>query len=143
MQPGLPERIVPATVDRLVEHVRVVTAEALESLTTYGWPGNVRELQNVMAGLAVLAPARGVVAVGHVEQVLGETAVTMPPPASLDGARADWERGMLAAALARHDGRRTAAARELGLTRQGLAKALKRLNVDVESARSRRVTGAA
>jgi transcriptional regulator with GAF, ATPase, and Fis domain len=35
----------------------------------------------------------------------------------------------VAAALARHGGRRSAAARELGLTRQGLAKAIKRLGL--------------
>jgi transcriptional regulator with GAF, ATPase, and Fis domain len=35
----------------------------------------------------------------------------------------------VAAALARHAGRRSAAARELGLTRQGLAKAIKRLGL--------------
>jgi DNA-binding NtrC family response regulator len=39
---------------------------------------------------------------------------------------------MIAAALVRHAGRRTAAASELGLTRQGLTKALRRLGLAAE-----------
>ena len=36
-----------------------LTHGVLTALTRYPWPGNVRELQNVMAALAVAAPARG------------------------------------------------------------------------------------
>jgi transcriptional regulator with GAF, ATPase, and Fis domain len=49
---------------------------------------------------------------------------------SLEGARRVCERKTVAAALARHAGRRTAAARELGLTRQGLAKIIRRLHIE-------------
>jgi transcriptional regulator with GAF, ATPase, and Fis domain len=49
---------------------------------------------------------------------------------SLDAARRVFERGQVAAALARHAGHRSAAAHELGLTRQGLAKAMKRLGLE-------------
>jgi DNA-binding NtrC family response regulator len=44
-------------------------------------------------------------------------------------ARLAFERRMVTASLARHAGHRSAAARELGLSRQGLAKAIKRLGV--------------
>jgi transcriptional regulator with GAF, ATPase, and Fis domain len=87
-----------------------------------------------MAALVVSAPARGRVSARHVDQVLAHTAQTArslsPPVRSLDSARADCERRTVAAALARHGGRRASAARELGLTRQGLAKAIKRLRLD-------------
>src|SRR5436190_16425615 len=39
----------------------VLGQAALAALARYDWPGNVRELQNVLASLAVSAPARGVV----------------------------------------------------------------------------------
>jgi transcriptional regulator with GAF, ATPase, and Fis domain len=48
---------------------------------------------------------------------------------SLEVARQVAERRAVAAALARHGGRRVPAAQELGLTRQGLTKALRRLGL--------------
>jgi two-component system response regulator HydG len=107
----------------------VLGPDALARLSKHPWPGNVRELQNVMAALAVLAPARGRIAERHVGHVLSDAAPA-PLPASLDSARLSCERREVAAALARNGGRRTAAARDLGLTRQGLAKAIKRLQLD-------------
>jgi DNA-binding NtrC family response regulator len=47
----------------------------------------------------------------------------------LDAARRVFERRLVAATMARHAGRRSAAAQELGLTRQGLAKTLRRLGL--------------
>ncbi len=110
----------------------VLGPDAIARLVRHPWPGNVRELQNVMAALAVAAPARGRVSARHVEHVLAETgrAAVPIPVRSLDSARLDCERRAVLAALARHAGRRAPAARELGLTRQGLAKAIKRLRVD-------------
>jgi DNA-binding NtrC family response regulator len=106
--------------------------DAIARLARYSWPGNVRELQNVIAALAVSAPARGRVTARHVERVLAATGCGPGLPArSLDSARLDCERRTIAAALARHGGRRAPAARELGLSRQGLSKAIKRLQVVV------------
>ena len=109
----------------------VLTPDALATLCRHHWPGNVRELQNVIAALAVLAPARGRVTARHVAQALESAgAIASPDPCvPLEDARRLFEQRTVAAALARHGGRRTAAARELGLTRQGLAKALRRLGL--------------
>jgi transcriptional regulator with PAS, ATPase and Fis domain len=91
----------------------------------------VRELQNAVSALMVVAPARGRVTTRHVDLVLAESGRTPTVPIrSLDSARLDCERRTVAAALARHGGRRSAAARELGLTRQGLAKAIRRLGIE-------------
>ena len=106
----------------------VLAPDAMASLCRHRWPGNVRELQNVLSALAVLAPVRGRISARHVAQALGDSNAR-PAVAKLGQARATAERQTVAAALARHGGRRTAAARDLGLTRQGLTKAIKRLGI--------------
>lgn len=107
----------------------VLAPDAMAALSRHVWPGNIRELHNVIAGLALAAPARGRVTARLVAQVLGDRERQDTKIVPLDAARRDLERRLVAAALARHAGRRSAAASELGLTRQGLAKAMKRLGV--------------
>ena len=51
------------------------------------------------------------------------------PGVRLEAARRTFERRIVLGALTRHGGRRHAAADELGLTRQGLAKAIRRLGL--------------
>jgi DNA-binding NtrC family response regulator len=107
-----------------------LSPSALSALCHHRWPGNVRELQNVVSALVVAAPGRGSVGARDVYQVLGRgAAATDAGGVSLDRARLGCERRVIAAALARHGGRRSAAARELGLSRQGLAKAMRRLGL--------------
>ena len=104
--------------------------DAVARLTRHAWPGNVRELQNVVAGLVVAAPGLGRVTARHVDQVLSQVAVASEMPGVRLGiARRTFERRVITAALVRHAGRRGAAAVELGLSRQGLTKALRRLGL--------------
>ena len=106
-------------------------ADALAALCRHSWPGNVRELQNAVAGLVVAAPARGRVTERHVRQVLSMAASGQAgdEAVSLEAARQLAERRAVTSALARHGGRRSAAASELGISRQGLTKALRRLGL--------------
>jgi len=97
---------------------------ALRALAAYAWPGNVRELQNVMAALAVAAPSRGRVPPSLLPARIREQ---QPRPPTLAAVRAACEREAVRAALARAAGCRAGAARELGLTRQGLLKTMRRL----------------
>jgi transcriptional regulator with PAS, ATPase and Fis domain len=99
----------------------------LAALARYHWPGNVRELQNVLSALAVEAPARG-----QVRAALIPAAISGATPVSsgrLSAARMQWERRFVEVALARAGGSRSRAARELGLSRQGLLKVLERLRL--------------
>jgi two-component system response regulator HydG len=104
----------------------------LAVLAAHDWPGNARELQNAVAAIAVSAPARGLVRADDVTPTW-RTAPT-PPPASLDAARRSFETAFVRAALARCGHRPSAAARELGVTRQGLSKLMGRLGLRNASA---------
>jgi transcriptional regulator with GAF, ATPase, and Fis domain len=102
----------------------------LAALARYHWPGNVRELQNVIAALAVEAPVRGQVRAATLPAII--TGVAAVQSGRLNEARSQWERRFVEVALARAGGSRTRAARELGLTRQGLLKVLVRLRLAPE-----------
>jgi DNA-binding NtrC family response regulator len=104
--------------------------DAVAALCRHDWPGNVRELQNVVAALVVDAPARGRTGARVVAKVLDVSKSEREPAVvPLGHARTTCERQTVASALARHAGRRAPAARDLGLTRQGLAKAMRRLGL--------------
>jgi DNA-binding NtrC family response regulator/tetratricopeptide (TPR) repeat protein len=103
--------------------------DTLAALARYDWPGNVRELQNVVSALAVYAPRRGRVGVSALPPAIA-AAVSARPPASLDEARRTFERQFVSAALAQAGGHHVRAAGALGVSRQGLAKLIKRLGLD-------------
>ena len=105
----------------------------MTSLSRYHWPGNVRELQNVMAGMAVSAPARGQLRVNQLPPVIA--GATGPSTTRLADAREQFERRFIELALARAGGRRAGAARELGLSRQGLLKMMARLGIEARHVR--------
>lgn len=101
--------------------------DALATLARYDWPGNVRELQNVVASMAVHAPRRGRITAAAVPPHVARAATS--PGASFEAARTEFERRFLRAALARAAGHPGRAARDLGVSRQGLAKMMKRLGL--------------
>jgi len=104
----------------------LLSAATVAALAHYNWPGNVRELQNVLAALAVRASRRGLVP----PDALPACFQRAPPPAlRLTAARRTFDEQFVRAALVRNGGRRSHTARELGVTRQGLAKLLARLGV--------------
>lgn len=102
--------------------------QALAALRRYHWPGNVRELQNVTARMVVAAPRRGSVGLDALPAAIRDCADTVPQ--TLADARLAFERRFVQSALARNGGRPGAAAGELGLSRQGLSKLLKRIALD-------------
>jgi len=106
----------------------VLMHSTITALARYQWPGNVRELQNVMAALAVAAPARGQVRPSMLPRVI--TGAALVTATRLTDAREQFERRFIEVALARAGGRRARAAREMGLSRQGFLKMLARLGLD-------------
>jgi DNA-binding NtrC family response regulator len=111
-----------------VETRAVLTHGLITALSHYHWPGNVRELQNVMSALAVAAPVRGQVRASLLPHAI--TGVTVTTSMRLADARQQFEGRFIEAALARAGGRRARAARELGLSRQGLLKIMMRLGIN-------------
>ena len=104
-----------------------LAAPTLASLARYHWPGNVRELQNVAARLAVDAPRRGAIGPEALPTPIREQAESSSE--TLVAARLAFDRRFVRAALVRTGGRPGAAASELGLSRQGLTKLIKRLEI--------------
>ena len=104
-----------------------LTHAVLSALARYHWPGNVRELQNVMSALAVEAPARGLVRPSLLPAAISGAAALSAT--RLADAREQFERRFLQVALARAGGSRSRAARELGISRQGLLKLIARLGI--------------
>ncbi|MEO6057536.1 MAG: sigma-54 dependent transcriptional regulator [Gemmatimonadales bacterium] len=139
--PPLRERLedLPALVAHLAERVRprqapAFTPEALEALAGYGWPGNVRELANLIERLIILsgqtidAPAVRQVLRGGAPPPLGAAALGRPLGEALD----DFERGLIAAALAQAEGNVSEAARVLQTDRANLYRRMRRLRLDRE-----------
>jgi two-component system response regulator HydG len=124
--PLLADHVWRAAATRVGSHA-TLTHGVLSALARYHWPGNVRELQNVLAGVAVSAPARGQVKAALLPPSI--TGAVSPSTTRLTEAREQFERRFIELALARAGGRRTRAARELGLSRQGLLKMMARLGL--------------
>jgi transcriptional regulator with PAS, ATPase and Fis domain len=111
-----------------------ITAEALCALAGYGWPGNVRELEHEVRRLVYLCPD------GHPvdwpmlsDRILissrDEEADAPPSSLTLETSVDHLERRLIRAALARTRGSRSAAARALGISRNGLAMKMERLGL--------------
>jgi DNA-binding NtrC family response regulator/tetratricopeptide (TPR) repeat protein len=102
--------------------------ETVAALARYDWPGNVRELQNAIASLAVHAPHRGRILPSMLPSHLARAGVS--EGTTFESAREEFERRFVRAALAQANGHRARAARSLGVTRQGLAKMMRRLKIE-------------
>jgi transcriptional regulator with AAA-type ATPase domain len=91
---------------------------AAQRLLRHAWPGNVRELEHAMERVAALATGP-CVEPGDLPDDVGEA--TPAPTGTLQ----QRERGAILAALARHGGRRSAAAAELGISASTLYRRLR------------------
>jgi transcriptional regulator with GAF, ATPase, and Fis domain len=110
-----------------------ITPEAMQRLSAHPWPGNVRQLENEVQRLLVMA--------GDPIDVRDLSVVTSSPTAddlsdaTLSGSLAlrehvdHLERRLIKAALARTEDNQTRAAIELGVSRYGLQKMMKRLGL--------------
>jgi len=137
--PALRERLedLPALVAYLAERVRPrhaasFTPAALEALAAYPWPGNVRELANLVERLSILSGPT--VDAGAVRQVLRSgqpgSGPAVVPGRPLSEALDDYERALIAAALAQAEGNVAEAARVLQTDRANLYRRIRRLGLE-------------
>ena len=144
--PPLRERT--ADVPLLVEHARQLLArrsgivaphfgaQALAALQMYGWPGNVRELLNIVERLSILHSGAHVEA-ADVRRVLpGGGGPNAAVPGYVDGDRRplryrldDYERSLIAGALAATSGNVAEAGRRLQTDRANLYRRMRRLGL--------------
>jgi Nif-specific regulatory protein len=141
-----PLREVPEDISLLANHflekccaaaqtdLKEFTPGALERLTRYDWPGNARQLQNEVRRL--VASVRGKTISedqldGAIRSTAGKAPAVEQPAAarSLPEAVEALERRMIEAALRESKGNKQKAAQALGLSRQGLIKKIKRLEL--------------
>lgn len=121
-----------------------ITGPALRALLRYDWPGNVRqlchELEQAIARI-LQEPAPTIDRRDLSDTILEsinksttmphtESAWSLPANQNLDDVLAMTEKAFIEQALFEHRGRVTTTAEALGLSRQGLYKKMKRLNID-------------
>jgi Nif-specific regulatory protein len=112
---------------------RGFSQEAGEALRAYEWPGNVRELENeVQRGLLQCGDG-DFIGVEHLSARLHKSSGLLgrvrPPEGSLKEMMAAVEQRLLVDALSAHKGNKTATAKSLSITREGLHKKLKRYGI--------------
>ena len=105
-----------------------LSASVLAVLAGHPWPGNARELQNAVAAIAAAGPTRGLVTRDDLPEPWSGC-VDLPTPRTLAEARRAFERAFVAQTVERVGARPGVVARELGVTRQGLAKLTTRLGL--------------
>ena len=123
------------------KNMRGISRSALAALIDYDWPGNIRELRNQVQRAMLICEPNGLLDASHFElepptHLLPRAPDTVTvqsrpnePLAPLQLQVESLERSAISRALVQCNGNRSAAARRLGITRNGLALKLRRLGL--------------
>jgi two-component system response regulator AtoC len=116
-----------------LSYVPELDPASMAALTNYSWPGNVRELRNVVERSLMLSP-RGTMSIASLELTEDEQdwayRLRFPESQSLNEVIEEAKRAVIVEALRRSAGKRQAAARLLGISRNALFHHMKSLSVD-------------
>jgi two-component system NtrC family response regulator len=104
------------------------SADALRAIVAHTWPGNVREMQNRIRRAVIMADGKRVTA----EDMELAGVLTTPGRATLKEVRESTERELVQEALRRHQGKISAAALELGISRPTLYELMEKLGIAKE-----------
>lgn len=104
-----------------------VTPKLERALQSYDWPGNVRELKNEAQRLLAITPEGQPLTVESLsKRITGGKGGKVEEPPSLE----EQEKELIELHLRLTGGNRTHAAKSLGISREGLRKKMKRLDID-------------
>ena len=109
-----------------------ISPQAMELLIQYPWPGNVRELQNEIQRCLILSGREKIIKAedlsSRINPIGGKVEISAH---NFFRAKADFEKKFLHLALNRCNYNRAKTAREIGLSRQGLFKLIKKHRIDI------------
>lgn len=107
--------------------------QTLELMQAYEWPGNVRELENEVQRMVISVDLDGVVEPGElgprIKQVGNVVDRIHPEKGTLKEMVDQVEKWLLLEALREHGNNKSATAKTLGITREGLHKKLRTLGI--------------
>ena len=115
------------------------TPGALELLLRYGWPGNVREIQNEIQRCLILSGPDLFIGEGYLSSKINpKEEVSAKDECNFFEAKAEFVRRFLNNALEKHDYNKARTAEEIGISRQGLFKLLKkhRIGENIEESKN-------
>ncbi len=116
------------------KRVQGITVKALEALAVYDYPGNLPELENIVRRLVYLCPSGRPIDDSMLPEEVRLSKIKGLRPEitselNLEKLVADCERAAIREALHRAGGNKSETARQLGLSRNGLAMKMNRLGL--------------
>ena len=125
--PILANHFIKKYIQSTKKSVKGLSREALECLEAYHFPGNVRELENEIERAIAMAEDGELIEVSHLSEKIRNTACSgLKIQGTLKQMVETLEKSVLLQTLERHGGKKTRVAKELGLSRYGLAKKMQR-----------------
>lgn len=106
----------------------------VDMLCAYGWPGNVRELRNTIERMVVLSEGTSLTVDDipqHIrESIKGKDEAPNKTDTLTNGSLEATEKDKILAVLKKHNGNRTRAALELGISRRTIIRKLEQYNLE-------------
>lgn len=122
--PGLSEFFLKKFSDKYVKPSLKLTAQSLEILSGYEWPGNIRELQHAIEKAVILTEGNLIKPEDLMLKYSPGEGFEVP-----DKTLNDMERQMIINSLRENNGNKSAAADQLGITRQKLYNRIRKYGI--------------
>jgi transcriptional regulator with PAS, ATPase and Fis domain len=129
--PALAQHLLAEITRRYEIPVPDMQPEVLEAFHRHDWPGNIRELRNVLESM-LLESGGASLGLSHLPSELGAASrpnMAFPPPITVGGTLERAESDAILAAIRRHQGNLTSAARDLGIAKSTLYVRIERLGL--------------
>ncbi len=122
---------------KMNKNIKGITDEAMRYFMNCDWPGNIRQLENEIERAVTLVENDSYIKPSDLSEdifrhSIGEESLDLTDKTQLKDAIEELERSMIFKALERNSWNQTQSAKELGLSRQGLIKKIKRYELEKE-----------